>query len=90
MDPLDYDDDELFPAPETLLPGMEPGRTEPLTWAEWVQVFLMALAVAVILATFFLLFMDPQPLYEGEYVRGHYEGTTWIEGHWEGERRPMD
>ncbi len=71
------------------VPGTEPGRTEPMTLAEVVEVILGFLGIALVVVVLVLLFAQADaPQYT--WVHGHFEGTTWVDGHYEGERMPMD
>lgn len=71
------------------VPGTEPGRAEPMTLAEVVEVILGFLGIALVVVVLVLLFAQADaPQYT--WVHGHFEGTTWVDGHYEGERMPMD
>ena len=59
-------------------------------WHAIIEAFIGLLAFLLLAASFVALCADGKPLYDGHWVRSHYEGTTWVQGHWEGEKLPMD
>ena len=60
---------------------------QPATDGAELLLMLLAAAVVVIGIVACLMLCDCP---RGEWVDGHWDGTTWVAGHWEGDRIPQD
>ena len=72
------------------VPGTEPGRTEPMTVAEVVELVLGLIGVAAFIVSVCMLFAYSEPDAKDRWVPSHWEGDVWVQGHHEGNPLPKD
>lgn len=72
------------------VPGTEPGRTEPMTVAEVVELVIGFVGIAFFVACLYAIFACAEPNTRDRWVPSHWEGDVWVQGHHEGDPLPVD